>query len=148
MKGLDIDTKNESLKEKFIKKVNEALTKVNKKRLNESAYSDGVDAFWDLVERAKTWIDDCDEDADLSDLIHGALDDGLIYTDDIIGLAAKYGVIDDSELIDKFYEELFNDVYSEVSDYFNDHIEELKAEAEKDETEEDEEETEEESLKK
>lgn len=73
----------------------------------------GEDVISDLVDRADSMYTDGNY-GDLEDCVSQALDDGLIYSKDIWDLAEHYGVIDDSELIDRFYEELWNDVYDEV----------------------------------
>lgn len=73
----------------------------------------GEDVISDLVDRADSMYTDGNY-GDLEDCVSQALDDGLIYSKDIWDLAEHYGVIDDSELIERFYEDLWNDVYSEV----------------------------------
>lgn len=91
---------------------------------------EGEDAVNDLVERAKSWIDDGE---DLDDAVLAALDDGLIYTSTIRALAEHYGVLpSDDELVNLFYEELYGDVYNAVSDYYDE-----AREAEEDEEDED-----------
>lgn len=85
------------------------------KKLNETWA--GEDVISDLIDRAKSWIDDGE---DLDDAVSRALDDGLIYTKDIRTLAEHYDVLpDDGELISLFYEELYGDVYNEASDYYD-----------------------------
>lgn len=85
------------------------------KKLNETWA--GEDVISDLVDRAKINVD---EDYDVDDAVTDAIDTGLIYTKDIRTLAEHYDVLpDDSELISLFYEELFNDIYNEVSDYYD-----------------------------
>ena len=85
------------------------------KKLNETWA--GEDVVSDLIERAKSCIDD---GYDLEDAVSTALDDGLIYTKDIRTLAEHYDVLpSDSELISAFYEELYGDVYNEASDYYD-----------------------------
>lgn len=87
-------------------KLDESLSK---RKLNES----GIDVLYDLIDRAKSWVDD---GYDANEAVERAIDDGLIYTDDIADLAIKYGVIG-IDTISEFYEDLYNDMYSEVSDY-------------------------------
>lgn len=74
------------------------------------------DVYEDLVDRAKSWIDD---GYDLDDAVNRALDDGLIYTSDIMELGSHYGVINDSQIISDMYEDLYSDVYGDVSDYYD-----------------------------
>lgn len=74
------------------------------------------DVYEDLVDRAKSWIDD---GYDLDEAVNRALDDGLIYTSDIMELGFHYGVINDSQIISDMYEDLYSDIYGEVSDYYD-----------------------------
>lgn len=89
----------------------------------------GEDVISDLVDRADSLYTDGNY-GDLEDCVSQALDDGLIYSKDIWDLADHYGVIDDSELIDRFYEELWNDVYDEV---YQTHLTDDEEEDEEDE---------------
>ena len=73
------------------------------------------DVFEDLVDRAKSWIDDGD---DIDEAITRALDDGLIYTSDIVDLGIHYGAINDGEVINAMYEDLYSDIYAQVEDYY------------------------------
>lgn len=85
------------------------------RKLNETWA--GEDVISNLVDRAKSMIDDGD---DLDDAVQRALDDGLIYTKDIRTLAEHYDVLpSDGELVSMFYEELYGDVYNEASDYYD-----------------------------
>lgn len=85
------------------------------KKLNETWA--GEDVISNLIDRAKSMIDDGD---DLDDAVQRALDDGLIYTKDIRTLAEHYDVLpSDGELVSMFYEELYGDVYNEASDYYD-----------------------------
>ena len=106
----DIKVNQESLKERFNK---------NSKKLNETFK--GQDVLDDLIDRAKSWVSD---GYDIEEATHNAIDDGLIYSRDIIDLAEHYGVLDDSELISRFEEDLFNDIYNALSE----NEEELKEE--------------------
>lgn len=87
---------------------------VVEKKLNESLYSDAIDVVYDLVDRAKGWIDD---GSDKDEAIQQAIDDGLIYSDDIFALARYFGGIDDSTLIESFYESLYELMYEKLGDY-------------------------------
>ena len=87
--------------------------KRQKKELKESFY-EGSRVVDDLVDRARGWIDDGE---DIDDAVSHAIDDGLIYTEDIINLGDYYGVIDTSELIDRFYDDLYGDIYAKIEDY-------------------------------
>ena len=102
-------------------KATESLNKKCGKKLNESLYSDAIDVVYDLVDRAKGWIDEGD---DKDEAIQHAIDDGLIYSDDIFALARYFGGIDDSTLIDSFYESLYELMYEKLGDYGRDDEEE------------------------
>ena len=94
--------------------------KKDKKELKESFY-EGSKVVDDLVDRAKGWIDDGE---DIDDAVSHAIDDGLIYTDDIINLGDYYGVIDTSELIDRFYDDLYSDIHKKLSEIIDNGIDE------------------------
>ena len=98
-----------TLSSKGKKALKESFNK-NSKKLNETFA--GMDVIDDLVDRAMGYVHD---DYSAEDAIHQAIDDGLIYTRDIIDLAEHYGVIDTNELFDRFYEDLFNDMYTDVT---------------------------------
>lgn len=102
--------------DKYDKKwVDESKKFAKGRKLNETWA--GEDVIADLVDRAKSWIDD---GSDLEDAVSRALDDGLIYTKDIRTLAEHYDVLpDDGDLIGLFYEELYGDVYNEASEYYD-----------------------------
>lgn len=73
----------------------------------------GEDVINDLVDRAKLWLEDGHT---IEDAVIGAIDDGLIYSRDIWDLAEHYGVIDDIELIDKYYDYLYEDIYNKLAE--------------------------------
>ena len=84
------------------------------KRLNEGRYSRilketsaGDDVIRDLIERAESIIDDGE---DKTDAVMQAINDGLIYTKDIYDLLEHYGTISNPEIIQSYYDNLFNDV--------------------------------------
>lgn len=84
-----------------------------KKQLKETW--DGENVIDDLVDRAKGYMD---EGEDIDDAINGAIDTGLIYTKDIRDLAIHYDTLpSDSELIEGFIEQLWDDMYQELGDY-------------------------------
>ena len=105
----------------------ESMMSKSKKPLKETWA--GEDAIGDLVDRAESWMDD---GYDIDGAVTRALEDGLIYTYVVRTLADHYDVLpDDDDLIGLFYEELFGDVYNELSERVGDR--------EDDEVEEDEE---------
>ena len=104
------------------KKKNESCHKKTKRRLKESV---GINVIQDLIDRAELIVD---EGKDADDAVREAIDEGLIYSEDIVALGLHYGVIDDSQIIDDIYESLFNDMYKDVSDYAEDKAEEEEEE--------------------
>lgn len=74
------------------------------------------DVLNSLIDRAKSWVDDGYEP---SDAVNGAIDDGLIYTSDIVDLGVHYGVIDDQQVVADMYDDLFQDMIQDVEDYYN-----------------------------
>lgn len=116
------------LKENVSKKVEEKrmdkkMRAYASKKLNETWA--GEDVIADLVDRAQSLMDSRDY-GDKEDCVRQAIDDGLIYSKDIWDLAEHYGVVDDSELIERYYEELFNDVYSQVEESDEDDEEDME----------------------
>ena len=89
-----------------------------KKEIKESQQL--KEGFYDvldgLIDRAKLWVDDGYEP---NDAVNGAIDDGLIYTSDIVDLGVHYGVIDDQQVISDMYDDLFQDMIQSVEDYYN-----------------------------
>ena len=112
---VEVKDEDEEVVEESAKKTRKgkALKESFKRRNLKESWGD---VYQDLVDRAKSWIDDGD---DLDEAVNRALDDGLIYTSDIIELGVHYGVIDGSQVVSDMYEDLFNDIYSEVSDYYD-----------------------------
>ena len=87
-------------------------SKKGKKALKESVASD--DILDDLADSALSWHREAGDD--IEDAVARAIDDHLIYDEDIIELAQNYGALDTSDLLDKFYDELFADLVSRVKD--------------------------------
>ena len=97
----------ESSDKKPIKKLNESVTE-KKPLFTESYETDGFNIIDDLVDRAKLILKE--NGGDREDAIEKAIDEGLLYYDDILVLAQMYNVIDYSELQDKFYDMLIEDI--------------------------------------
>lgn len=91
--------------------IKEAKTSSKKKIIKESI---GIDVIDDLAERAQSGIDD--EGLSATEAVKEAIADGLIYTDDIIALLGHYGTIKDDEIIDSYYDRLFDDVMNLVEE--------------------------------
>ncbi len=79
----------------------------------------------DLVDRAKLIYKE-QSDPDISEAVMQAIDDGLIYNDDILELADAYGVIDYYDLIDKFIDELSYDMGTQLELILAEEDDELK----------------------
>lgn len=84
------------------------------KKLNESLNEQGIDAKFDLVDRAKSLIRDGHSADDAVDI---AIDDGLIYDEDIISLAYYVGSLDMGQVMDDAYDSIRSEIYEEVKDY-------------------------------
>lgn len=92
------------------KKTSKKVVKESK-ALKETFESD--DVYNDLVDRAKL-----NYSGDVDDAVSIAIDEGLIYDDDIFDIAKKY--LRGSDIIDLFYEDLFSDLVSDVEDEVED----------------------------
>ena len=111
-KLIDIAKKEEPMSKFFNN--NKVKESCNKKSVKENYGGDAV--IDDLIDRAQSMYDDGGY-GDIEDCVRQAIDDGLIYSDDILELAQHYGTMpDDSELIEGFYEELFTDVYNGIEE--------------------------------
>ena len=106
--------------------INEELNTMNKK-LNETWA--GEDSLQDLIDRAKIKYND-DNTKDIDDIVWETIDEGLIYSRDIWNLAEHYGVIDDGELIERFYDDLYSDIEKELKSYSGEEPEEVEEEEE------------------
>lgn len=91
-------------------------SKKKSKKLNETWA--GEDVLDDLKDRAKLIYDDSDGQ-DIDEVVWDTIDQGLIYNKDIIDLAEHYGVIDTSELIERFYDDLSTDIRDALQEYAN-----------------------------
>ena len=67
----------------------------------------------DLVDRAKLIYKERG-DSDIEEAVSDAIDGGLIYYDDIVELADAYGAINYGELVDRFVDELANDMGTQL----------------------------------
>lgn len=107
------------------KSLSESLKR--KKPLKETFKSD--DIIDDLLDRAKSWISD---GYDKEEAVERAIDDGLIYTKDILDLAEVY--LDVSKLLGEFYEDLYNDLLAKLDDELDESKKKLKEGVAADET--------------
>lgn len=104
--------KKESLdrKTQVVKNLKERLDEKKTRPLTESR-ADAENFIDSLIEYAQ---DSIDNGSDIDTAIAETIDSQLIYSSDILDLANYYGVLDDSELIDKFIDSLYSDIYSGV----------------------------------
>lgn len=105
------EEKSAEEKSKIEKEVEESCAK--NKTLKETWA--GEDVIDDLVDRAQSLYNEGDY-GDKEECVQQAIDDGLIYTKDIYTLLEHYGTIDSSTMIESFYDDLFNDIYSKLED--------------------------------
>jgi hypothetical protein len=107
--------------------VNESKTK--KKIVKESSIV-AQDVVDDLVERAQEIVD---KGGNIQEAVAEAIDQGLIWHDDIIALLQRYGTISDKTITDSYYEQLFDDVYSNIQEPEEDDEEEITIDDEEEE---------------
>lgn len=90
---------------------NDIIEKFKNKVMRKVKYSNSDDVLYDLQDRAMSLYD-----GDIEEAIERAIDDGLIYNEDILALAERYGVVDYSQLITDFYDDLYNDLREYLED--------------------------------
>lgn len=106
---------------KKVEKV-EKSKKSSKKELTEDLIHQNFnDTFDDLADRALTFYR---EGHDIEESIRLAIDEELVWNDDIALFAGYY--VDASELLELYYEELSDDLYNEVKDLVKDEDEDEK----------------------
>lgn len=115
----DSDETEEEKETEVEVKETEKIEESCKKSLKENWKTDDIikdladRAVLDIKEAKKSGIED--KNLDFAESVRVAIDDGLIYTDDIVELGKHYGVIEDSKVLDDMYDYLFEDVYDEVA---------------------------------
>ena len=87
------------------------MRKLKNKVMRKVKDSNSNDVLYDLQDRAMSLYD-----GDIEEAIERAIDDGLIYNEDILALADRYGVVDYSQLITDFYDDLYNDLREYLED--------------------------------
>lgn len=95
---------------KYVIECFESTNKEEDKKQVKEAYLnmvDGDSVIEDLIDRAKDLVK---EGHEASDAVSEAIDEGLIYTSDIISLLQHYGSIEDSKIIESYYDDLYSDV--------------------------------------
>lgn len=95
--------------EDYIEKEDEEDEETNES-LKESFEAD--DVVLNLVDRAFLILDGAKDEDSIEDAVTKALDEGLVYSKDIWNVAQDY--VDDKDLLDLFYEDLRDEVYSRV----------------------------------
>lgn len=107
---VDVEVEGEDTMTESVQHRTRTAKKMGKKVVEEFNGSyQASKIFEDLVDRAKL-IYKKSGDSDISEAVMQAIDDGLIYNDDILDLADAYGVIDYGELVDKFIDDLSGDM--------------------------------------
>lgn len=107
---VDVEVEDKDTMTEGVRRRHRATKKMGKKVVEDFVHSGRAsDIIYDLVDRARLIYED-DDDPDIHEVVMQAIDDGLIYTKDIVELAYSYGVIDGGELIDKFIDDLSYEV--------------------------------------
>lgn len=132
---VDVEMKDEDTMTESVQHRTRDAKKTNDKVVEEFEGSPDASAIIDdLVDRARLNYKEQD-DSDIDEAVSEAIDEGLIYYDDIIKLADAYGVIDYGELEDKFIDDLSDEMRTKLEHILaeeDDEIEEsVKDEAEK-----------------
>lgn len=111
---VDVEVKDEDTMTEGVRRRPRAAKKTNNKVVEEFEGSyHTLMIIDDLVDRAKTIYKERG-DSDIGAAVSEAIDEDLIYYDDIIELADAYGVIDYGELVDKFIDDLSYDMGTEL----------------------------------
>lgn len=107
---VDVEVEDKDTMTEGVRRRTRAAKKMGKKVVEEF---NGSYHTWsiieDLVDRAKRIYKERG-DSDIGAAVMKAIDEGLIYNDDILELADAYGVIDCGELVDKFIDDLSGDM--------------------------------------
>ena len=111
---VDVEVEDKDTMTEGVRRRTRAAKKMGKKVVEEFNGSyHTLTIIDDLVDRAKLIYKE-QSDPDISEAVMQAIDDGLIYYDDIIELADAYGVIDYGELVDRFVDELAYDMGTQL----------------------------------
>ena len=102
------------------------VKKTARKKVNEDFNDELLDG---LVERAVMNYNYDEENGDIEEAVREAIDEYLIYDDDIFALAGRY--IDASEVLGLYYEELFDELYGAVEEKLKEEKDEVEESAEK-----------------
>lgn len=123
---VDVEVEDKDTMTEGVRRRHRAAKKMGKKVVEEFNGSyHTLTIIDDLVDRAKLIYKE-QADPDISEAVMQAIDDGLIYNDDILELADAYGVIDYYELMDKFIDELAYDMGTQLESMLAEEDDELK----------------------
>lgn len=123
---VDVEVEDEDTMAEDVQRRAHDAKKTNDKVVEEFEGSPDASAIIDdLVDRAKLIYKERD-DSDIDEAVSEAIDDGLIYYADIIKLANAYGVIDYGELVNKFIDELSDDMRTELEGILEREDDEIK----------------------
>lgn len=107
---VDVEVEDKDNMTEGVRRRTRTAKKMGKKVVEDFARSyQASKILEDLVDRAALIYKE-QTDPDISEAVMQAIDDGLIYNDDILELADAYGVIDYGELVEKFVDELSGDM--------------------------------------
>lgn len=123
---VDVEVEDKDTMTEGVRRRHRAAKKMGKKVVEEFNGSyHTLTIIDDLVDRAKLIYKE-QSDPDISEAVLQAIDDGLIYYDDILELAGAYGVIDYGELVDKFVDDLAYDMGTQLESILAEEDDELK----------------------
>ena len=129
LKDLNMTEYGEIIEDETEEEKDESLDESKKSDLNEEDKAlketwAGEDIISDLADRAKLIYKDGNHD--LSDCVSEAIDEGLIYSNDIYELFKHYMPMEDSDVIATYYDDLYEDVVKELSDELDTDDEEVE----------------------
>lgn len=123
---VDVEVEDKDTMTEGVRRRHRAAKKMGKKVVEEFNGSyHTLTIIDDLVDRAELIYKEQDG-SDIDVAVSEAIDEGLIYNDDIIELADAYGVIDYGELVDKFIDELSNDMGTRLESILAEEDDEIK----------------------
>lgn len=123
---VDVEVEDKDTMTEGVRRRHRAAKKMGKKVVEEFNGSyHTLTIIDDLVDRAKLIYKE-QSDPDISEAVMQAIDDGLIYYDDILELAGAYGVIDYGELVDRFVDDLAYDMGTQLESILAEEDDELK----------------------
>ena len=123
---VDVEVEDKDTMTEGVRRRHRAAKKMGKKVVEDFARSyQASKIIEDLVDRARLIYKE-QTDPDIGTAVDEAIDDGLIYNDDILELAVAFGVIDYGELVDKFIDDLSGDMTTHLELILAEEDDELK----------------------